>query len=217
MAFATAACMLYIDLKIPRPPATPLGSSEKGEGFLVWGGASAVGSATIQLARNSGFKVFVTASKKHEGYLKSLGAYEVIDYHDSDVVEKITAAAKRAGTEIKMGADTITEGDSAKLAADVLVSSGGEGKLAITLPWPEKHEKPKGLEVLVTGAYRLSTEQPEFGEWFFNEYLHSALENGSVVPAPPVEVVEGGIEATQKVWDLLKKGVSGKKLVVKVE
>jgi NADPH:quinone reductase-like Zn-dependent oxidoreductase len=81
MAFTTAACSLHIDLKLPRTPITPLHEPEKAEGFLVWGGASSVGSAIIQLARNSGFKVFETASKKHEAYLKSLGAYEVFDYH----------------------------------------------------------------------------------------------------------------------------------------
>jgi len=215
MAFATAACCLYVNLEISRPQINP--ESSKDEGFLVWGGASAVGIAVIQLAKNSGFKVFVAASQKHMAYLKSLGAYEVFDYHDSDVAEKIVEAAKSAGVKMNMGVDAIAEGDTAKLAADILIASSGGGKLVLTLPWPERYEKPKEIEVLNCGAYRLATDQAEFGEWFFNEYLQGSLENGSVISAPPVEVIKGGIGATQEGWDLLKKGVSGKKLVIEVE
>jgi NADPH:quinone reductase-like Zn-dependent oxidoreductase len=215
MAFATAACALYIDLKIPHPSISPDIASDK-KGLLVWGGAASVGTAVIQLAKNSGFKVFAAASQKHEKYLKSLGAYAVFDYNDHDVVKKISEAAKQAGIELRMGVDVIAEGDTAKLAADVLVSSGAGGKLDLTLPWPEKYEKPTGVEILQCAAYKLGTSEVDFGEWFFNEYLQGALENGSVVPAPIIQVVEGGIAATQKVWDMSKKGVSGKKLVVEV-
>lgn len=217
MAFATAACCLYLDLKLQRPPIAPIKETHKDEGLLIWGGASSVGSAAIQLAKNSGFKVFVAASKKHEGLLKDLGAYQVFDYHDADVAEKIAKAAKEAGVKIKMGVDAVAAGDTMKLAADTLIASGGGGRLVMTLPWPDKHQKPEGIALLYCGAYRLGTDSAEFGEWFFNEYLQGTLENGSVVPAPPVEIVEGGIQATQKVWDLLKKGVSGTKLVIEVE
>ena len=37
-----------------------------------------------------------------------------------------------------------------------------------------------------------------------------------MVSAPQVEIVDGGVEAARKVFDVMKKGVSGKKLVVQV-
>lgn len=216
MAFQTAAGALYLDLKVPSPPVKPTQTIPgKAEGLLIWGGGSSVGSAAIHLAKNSGFKAFVTASKKHEAYLKSLGAHAVFDYHDSDVVEQITKAAKSTDIEINMAIDAITEEDTSKLSADVLVASGG-GRLVITLAWP-KHEKPDGVEVINTAAYRLGTDGAEVRKWFWNEYMQGALEDGRVVPCPSAEIVDGEIKATPKAWDLLKKGVSGKKLVVKVD
>ncbi|QLG74196.1 hypothetical protein HG535_0G00800 [Zygotorulaspora mrakii] len=59
--------------------------------LLVWGGATAVGQLTIQLAKKmNGFtKIIAVASKKHEKTLKSYGVDELFDYHDSDVIEQI--------------------------------------------------------------------------------------------------------------------------------
>jgi hypothetical protein len=82
---------------------------------------------------------------------------------------------------------------------------------------PADDSSKKGVEFLNGGAIRLWTAQPELGAWLFNEYLQGALENGSAVPSPPAQIVEGGIGAMQEALDLLKKGVSGRKLVLKVE
>ncbi|TAQ86466.1 hypothetical protein B7494_g5218 [Chlorociboria aeruginascens] len=214
MACATAACALFINLEIPRP----FGSvKEREEGFLVWGAASAVGSATIQIARNLGFKVFATASPAHHQRLKSLGAFELFAYRDADVVSKIAAAATKAGTTITMGFDTVTEGETAKLSADVLISCSGVGKLVLVNQWPSKDPKPEGIEILNAMAARVGTDSADMGAWFFNEWLRDELEKKSIVPSPPIEIVEGGLPAAQKALDMLKKGVSGKKLVVKVD
>ncbi|PMD45681.1 GroES-like protein [Hyaloscypha variabilis F] len=186
-------------------------------GLLIWGASSSVGISALQLARNLGFKVFATASPTHYQTLKSLGAFEVFDYHDSSVVDKIVAAAKSAGAPISLGFDTITEGTTVKQAADVLAASGGKGgKLVLVLEWPEG-EKVDSIEVSQTGATRTGRDQVELGKWFFNEYLEKSLANGSIVSAPKIEVVAGGIKAAQGVFDKLKAGVSGKKLVVTVD
>jgi NADPH:quinone reductase-like Zn-dependent oxidoreductase len=214
MAMATSAIALFVCLGIPRPTGS---IAAQKSGLLIWGASSSVGISALQLARNLGFKVFVTASLAHHQTLKSLGAFEVFDYHDSSVVDKIVAAAKSAGTPISLGFDTITEGTTAKQAADVLAASGGKGgKLVLVLEWPEG-EKPDGIEVSETAATRTGTDQAELGKWFFNEYLEKSLANGSIVSAPKFEVVPGGIKAAQSVLDKLKAGVSGKKLVVTVE
>ncbi|TVY68983.1 Dehydrogenase azaJ [Lachnellula suecica] len=212
MAMATSAVALFANLGIPRPTGNV---APQESGFLVWGASSSVGSSAVQLARNLGFKVFATASPAHHQYLRSLGAFEVFDYRDPAVVDKIAASAKSSGTPIKFGFDTVGEGAAAKQSADVLSTSGGAGgKLVLVLEWSESDPQPEGIEILKTMAFRLATDQAELGAWFFNEYLPNALANGSIVPAPRIEVAGKGIEAAQDVLDRLKAGVSGKKLVV---
>lgn len=57
------------NIGIPRETAyTP---SDK-QGILVWGGASSVGSAVVQIARSMGFVVYATASRKHHEYIQNL-------------------------------------------------------------------------------------------------------------------------------------------------
>ena len=216
MAMATSVIALHVCLGIPRPTGPIIAQSQE-SGLLIWGASSSVGISALQLARNLGFKVFATASPTHYQTLKSLGAFEVFDYNDSSVVDKIVAAAKSAGAPISLGFDTITEGTTAKQAADVLAASGGKGgKLVLVLEWPEG-EKVDSIEVSQTGATRTGRDQVELGKWFFNEYLEKSLANGSIVSAPKIEVVAGGIKAAQGVFDKLKAGVSGKKLVVTVD
>ncbi|RDW59138.1 hypothetical protein BP5796_12062 [Coleophoma crateriformis] len=217
MAFATSAIALFVDLGIPYPAKTT--QQPKPSGLLVWGAASAVGTAAVQLASNFGYKVYATASAKHHEYLKSLGAFKTFDYHDSDVVQQIVASAKSSSIQIDLGFDTVGAGDAPKLAAEVLLAarSTDKAKLALVLPWPGKEPQPEGIEIFQTNATRTSNDKSELGSWLFNDYLKVALENKTIVPSPKIEIVEGGLNAAQKVLDLLKAGVSGKKLVVKVE
>lgn len=51
----------------------------------------------MQLARLSGFRVFVTASPAAHGLMRKLGADEVFDYRDPDVVDAIKKAAGDEG------------------------------------------------------------------------------------------------------------------------
>jgi len=210
MGMATAGMALFYNLGIPRPSRE---TSAQQSGFLVWGASSSVGSSAVQLARNLGFRVFATASPAHHQYLRSLGAFEVFDYRDPDVVDKIAASARSAGTPIHLGFDTITEGDTAQRCADIVLACGGE-KLVLVGPWPSTETKPEGIEISMPLAAKLFTDQAQLGAWLFNEYLQNALSNGSIVPAPRIEVAGGGIAAAQKALDRLKAGVSGRKLVV---
>jgi len=215
MAYATAAVGLFANLGIERPKS-PI--SSKDSGLLVWGAASSVGTAVVQLARNAGFKIFATASKHHHKYVESLGALAVFDYRDPDVVSKIVASAKSAGTPIKYGFDAITEGETSKLSADILMASGGKGGgLVLVLEYASQSPKSDGVEYLQTSALRTGLDQAELGEWLFNEYLPKQLEKKTIVTAPKIEVVPGGISAAQKALDELKRGVSGEKLVVKLD
>jgi NADPH:quinone reductase-like Zn-dependent oxidoreductase len=87
---ATSAMFLfgndYLHLDYPK-----LDVSKKGKSFLIWGGSSAVGSNAIQLATAGGYNVITTCSKNNFNYVKGLGAVQVFDYKDPDVIENVTA------------------------------------------------------------------------------------------------------------------------------
>ncbi len=54
------------------------------ETVLIHAGASGVGTAAIQIARQTGATVFVTASRNKHELCRSLGAVQAIDYHTED-------------------------------------------------------------------------------------------------------------------------------------
>ena len=71
-----------------------------GQHVLVHAGASGVGTAAIQLARQAGARVTVTASApKHERCLE-LGAEAAIDYKSEDFAERVEALTDGHGVDI---------------------------------------------------------------------------------------------------------------------
>jgi hypothetical protein len=67
--------------------------------------------------------------------------------------------------------------------------------------------------VAVFAAFILTQDQA-LGKAIYNDFLPEALKKGVIKPAPPAEVVGHGVGSIQKGVDVLKKGVSGKKIVV---
>ena len=210
MAIATAGLGIFLDLEVPRLPAKQSG------GFLVWGGASSVGSAAVQIARAAGYKVYATASTRHHDYLKTLGASQVFDYGGENVVNNVVEAAKAAGDSINIGYDPIAEHGTSPLAASILQAFGG-GKLCTVLPFPEDAQKPSNVTTHHTFAARVVGDQRDLGTWLFGEWLAESLVNGTIKPSPAIQIVEGGLEAgIEKALGLSKQGVSGKKLIVPI-
>ncbi|MCJ1235786.1 hypothetical protein MMC14_003757 [Varicellaria rhodocarpa] len=208
MSVATSGTGIFLTMKVPKPSA----GKQKG-GFLVWAAASSVGTAAVQIAASLGYTVFASASPQNHEYIKSLGASQVFDYKDPDVVESVISAAKSAGVPIKHVYCAYSKGDSPSQCVGVLEAFGG-GKLCLTLPWPEDVPKPdSSVEVDMTEAYQI-VSNVEFGRWLFNEWLEESLVKKTYVPSPAIEKVEGGIGAVQKALDLHQKGLSGKKLVL---
>lgn len=88
---------------------------QPGETILIQGGAGGVASFAIQLAKHIGAKVITTASAANIGYLRELGADEIIDYNEQDF------------TEIVSDCDAVFEtvgGDVALRSFDVLKPGG---------------------------------------------------------------------------------------------
>ena len=207
MSVATSGGAIFTSLEIPRPPTKQHG------GFLVWGGSSAIGSSAVQIAASLGFKVFAVCSSRHHSYVKSLGATEAFDYSDASVVKNVTSAAKAAGVEIKYGFDCISKSVSLPHSISILDKFGG-GQLAAALPWQEDVEKPRTVTISTPGAFRVATDQQDFGRWLFHDWLENSLAEKTYVPSPPVEKIGGGISSITEAIEYHGKGVSGKKVVV---
>ena len=74
--------------------------SVSGETILVQGGAGAVGSYAIQVAKYYGARVITTVSSDEKAkYVRDVGADEVINYKTEDVPERITAITKGLGVD----------------------------------------------------------------------------------------------------------------------
>ncbi len=68
-----------------------LGKIQPGERVLIHAGASGVGTAAIQLARELGAEVWVTASPEKHAFCRDLGAFQCVDYKTTDFVEALRA------------------------------------------------------------------------------------------------------------------------------
>ncbi|TRM69137.1 chaperonin 10-like protein [Schizophyllum amplum] len=126
----TAAQALYMRLGLPKPGVKPMN-----EKVLVWGGSTAVGHHTVQLAKLSGLTVFVTASPGAHEDLKSLGADFCFDYKDPDIASKIADAAGEDG--IIYGVDSVVNNTSTNIMVDVMSKQRG-GTIITTLPIPDE-------------------------------------------------------------------------------
>jgi 2-desacetyl-2-hydroxyethyl bacteriochlorophyllide A dehydrogenase len=65
------------------------GGLRTGETVLVTGGAGNVGSAAIAIAVNAGARVVATASAADAAYCRELGAWQVLDYHDPALTQRV--------------------------------------------------------------------------------------------------------------------------------
>ena len=213
MAFLTSFSGFYNTLALPRDiKYTP--SADK-QGILIWGGASSIGSAGVQIAKSFGYVLYVTASRKHHEYLKFLGADRLFDYHDDDVVEQIVKAAKADGVTVSVAYDTAGETPKSQEVVKQLKGSA-EGKVAAAKPVPEGTPKVEGVTATFIQAPSDEQKRTEHFAYIFNVWLKEKLEKGAIVPSPKVQVVGQGLEALNLGLDELKKGVSGVKLVVEI-
>jgi putative PIG3 family NAD(P)H quinone oxidoreductase len=96
---------------------------QKGERFLVHGGAGGIGTMAIQLAAARGAEVFTTAGSPEKLELcRSLGAAHAIDYREDDFVEVLTDAG---------GADVILDNMGAKYLGRNVTALATGGRLVI--------------------------------------------------------------------------------------
>jgi len=213
LAAATAQQALFIHLGVPKPWSGKTG----GPAILIWSGATSVGDAAIQIAALSGLKVITTASPANHDYLKSIGASEVFDYNDPDVVEKIKKASDGG---VKWALDTISEKGSTELAAKSFGTEGG--KVVTLLPVNSEDYPSWPAKVIVdrTGIYSAldsanTADYEGLQEWY--KHLPGLVEEGKIKPQP-LKKFEGGFEGLGDALEYMRSGkVRREKLVLSFE
>ena len=217
LSAGTAAVGLFVTLGLPRPTSSA-SVVKPGQAILVWGGSGSVGTSVVQIAKALGLTVLSVNSPRNDAMVKSLGATACFDYRAPDLKEKFLATLKEHKLTLPYGYDSISDNGTQAQIADLVSAAGDGGKIATLLAYeyPQGKSKPNNVELLDLFAGRVSIDQQEMSNWFYNTWLEKELAEGRWKTAPPVEKRVGGIEVLQKVVEENKKGVSGKKLVVVV-
>lgn len=152
IGFGTACQALYKRLDVPYPPAKVQGE----QWFLVYGGSTSVGLFAVQLAKLAGYKVVATASPRNFDLVKSYGADEVVDYHDS--IAAIRQIRTITNSSLIRGLDTISEKGSLKIALEAFADNddNGKRKLSILLLIPDESKmlaQSRGIHVKTNWVY----------------------------------------------------------------
>jgi len=238
LGISTAACGLFQQdlLALAHPAVDP---TPRDEVVIVWGGSTSVGSNAIQLAKAAGYEVLTTCSPHNFDYVRSLGASHAVDYHAPDAVPQLIAAL--AGRRCA-GALSIGKG-SAKACIEVLGTAKGSHFLAQVTPPASFDDVPRGrnrlrhlvpvLARVIAGSIALklrarrrrvrtamiwggSLINNEVGPLIYAQFLPQALARGAYVAAPKPQLVGTGLADIPAALDQQRKGVSARKLVVKL-
>ncbi|KAI0108713.1 zinc-binding oxidoreductase CipB [Nemania sp. FL0031] len=236
LGLSTAACGLFMKdyLALQHPVAREHQNTDPPQAVVIWGGSTSVGVNAIQLAEAAGYEVFTTASPKNFDYVRAIGASHVFDYHDPATVGQLIEALK---SKTCAGALAIGKGS---LEACITIVSSVPGRRFVsqaTIPL-DPPQGALGLIATVIGYIwwnvsiavkaRLKGVTTKFiwgsdlmlnevGKMIFNEFLPEALANRSFVAKPDPQVVGNGLESIQTGLDTYKKGVSAKKIVIRLQ
>jgi len=141
--------------------------------------------------------------------VKSLGATEVFDYNDSDLVSKVK---KSAGKNVSYVYDASSNAVSVKQGVEILNKQGG----LVTVLSPPKDLDTTGIHlhhVFTNNVLKVA----EMTKWYF-PYLRQLVEKGQFIVNKPEVVAHGLIgEEVQKVLDYHSSGkVSASRPILKV-
>jgi len=209
LGISTAAAGLYEKefLALQHPS---LSAKSTGKTVLVWGGASSVGSCAIQLLKYSGYEVVTTASAHNKDYCTKLGASQVFDYNDSNVVDEISKALK--GKSVAGIYDAISLEPTQKACVAIAKEADIENKFVVlTLP-PSEEASSSGIKV--KSVFAVTILHNEVGPAVYKDFLPEAIGQGKFLAKPDPLVIGHGLEKAQAGMDKLKAGVSAGKVVV---
>ncbi|KAK0726191.1 hypothetical protein B0T21DRAFT_336389 [Apiosordaria backusii] len=184
----------------------PNGLQSKGKATLIWGGASAVGWAAIQVAREIGVEfIFAVASTKNHELLKGVGATHVFDYgHPEITVKDIKETVQRLGVELTAVFDAVGvglqdfggtyEGTSCYWSRQCLsddVQNGTRPALACALPVPKDWDPDWEFAIFSRKWGTLEEETPNWRWHRQDKVMKWFLENHVTAWKPlPTRVVQ---------------------------
>lgn len=201
----------FLALDMPPLPLSNEPIQRTGKSVLIWGGSSAVGSNAIQLAKAAGLEVFATSSPRNFSYLRSLGASQVFGYSSPSIIPdlvKLLDATDCAGIFHAAG--------SVEHSLQISYGSKQDLFVASATAIPEQAKVPEGVSAKMVFGVRL--EDLEIAPMIFGEFLPQALKMGVYKVAPePLVVGRESLEGLQEGFEVLRKGVSARKVVVVAE
>ncbi|MER6074240.1 zinc-binding alcohol dehydrogenase family protein [Streptomyces sp. NPDC001817] len=236
LAVSTAACGLFQDdqlgLRHPSANAEPTGQT-----LLVWGGSTSVGSQAIQLAVAAGYEVVTTASPRNFDYVRSLGASQVFDYNDPDVVADVVAAFQGCTLAGAVAFGTTSAASCIRIAGAcqgnrfVSIATPPVSFAHLAEPDRGRLAMPKLIARLVSSNVALQVaarrrevrtryifgttlKANEVGTVIYRDFLPSALAEGRYRALPAPTVAGHGLADIQHAMNLQREGVSAAKIVV---
>lgn len=229
LSISTAAMALFVRLGLPLPSFEP---KYTGKSIVIWGGSSSMGCTAIQFAAAAGYRVISTASPANFELVKSLGATHVFDYKDPDIVVKVARMLKPGESIFDCIASTATQ----KTASEILSKIGG-GKVGCLNP-PEGSfaDNVELIDSKISGpccisrlywasvandcylvfAYDPGLIDTRIGDFIWRTYVPQAIASGKLKAKPDPMIIEGGLGKVQEGIDMLRKGVSAKKIVIEI-
>ena len=176
-----------------------------GKVLVVYGGSSAVGCMTAQLASAAGTRIISVSGLKNFDLCRQCGASDVFDYKNTNMVDDVVKAVRK-DTFVGI-VNSISTEDSFKPTLTILEKLGG-GKMATSLPPPQS--LPDNVEAVM--MYGEGDHSAPLWDYFVTK----GLESGKLKCLPKPFVVGKGLESLQEAIDKLKAGVSGQKIVVEL-
>ncbi len=168
----------------------------EGEWLLAHGGASGIGTAAIQLAKEAGAKVIVTAGGDDKcARCRELGADVAVNYREASFAEAVKEATGGRGV------DVVLDHIGADYLADNLASLAPDGRMVlIGLMSGARTEINLGLVVgkrlTIQGSTLRARSVPDKGALVdaFRERFGAALEEGRIGPVIDRVLPMAGIE-----------------------
>jgi D-arabinose 1-dehydrogenase-like Zn-dependent alcohol dehydrogenase len=199
----------YLALEYPTVPPKP-----KGESLVVWGGSTSVGSNAVQLGVAAGYEVITTCSPRNFEYVKKLGASYAFDYNSPTAVQDILAVLKGkiCTGAVAIGNYASPGNGTAAGEACLEIVEKAEGKKFVAMAMMFQGVVPESVETKFIWGSALKDN--EVGKIVFEDFLPEALKVGSYLCAPEPMVVGTGLESIQEAFEVVKKGVSARKVVV---
>ncbi|KAI9832426.1 MAG: hypothetical protein M1819_004415 [Sarea resinae] len=215
VCYATGVVALGVGLKTPLPflkdgPTTGFQPSS----VLILGGSSALGAAVIQLLRLAvpNCMIMATSSPKHHSHItNALGANGAFDRNSASLITEVRSASP-GSRGVDAIIDLVGAGSTQRHIFEAFDPDGPK-RYAQVWTGDEEIEAPSGVDSVMFMCRELSQLQ---GSKNVMLALQTLLQDGRYKLPLPVRKVGAGLDGLEEGLQLMRKGVSGEKLVVTI-